>query len=73
MDVRCPWCERMVRTDKPFFGSIHFCLTPAEKQQKLIMLDALRPQSEQMARAIPTADIATPAQDSTEEHRGAGV
>jgi hypothetical protein len=32
--VRCPWCEKIVKINKPLLGSLHLCLTSEEKQYK---------------------------------------
>ena len=30
----CKYCGRMVRINKPIFGSFHFCLTEEERKEK---------------------------------------
>ena len=39
--ARCPDCAKLVRLDKPLFGSLHICLTDEEKAQKRVA-DRLR-------------------------------
>ena len=39
----CEVCHSLVRLNKPFFGSLHFCLTEEELRRKKIK-EQLRPQ-----------------------------
>lgn len=44
----CVDCEKIIRIDKPIFGSMHICLTHEEKEQKRIAKSMLNEQKKYM-------------------------
>ncbi len=30
--AQCKWCHKIIRINKPFFGSFHICLTEEERE-----------------------------------------